>query len=247
MNKIGEIREKLLKKTREAVRERFGEKDVHVVRAVNALDELDRVFNQLSEQIIEWYSAHFPELARAVSDNEKFLELVAGIGDRKGFTIKEIERILKNAEKAVLIEKKALSSMGSGIEKETLQAIQELSRKALALRQERNRLAGFIEGETEKLLPNFSRLAGKLLAARMLKEAGSFKRLALMPSSTIQVLGAEKALFRHMRSGAKPPKHGLIFQHQQVQAARQNERGKAARKLAGRLSIAVKQDFFSKK
>ena len=120
MPKIGELREKLFRKAREQVRERFAEKDAHIVRAVNTLDELDRVFNQLSEQIIEWYAAHFPELGRILNDNEKLLQMIVELGERKNYAKNNIEKILKNSEKSVLIEKKALSSMGSEIEKETL-------------------------------------------------------------------------------------------------------------------------------
>ncbi len=247
MPKIGELREKLFRKARETVRERFGEKDTHIVRAVNALDELDRVFNQLSEQITEWYASHFPELSRTINDNEKLLRMIIDFGERKNYTKNNMEKILQSPEKSALIEKKALSSMGSEIEKETLSAIQQLSKNALSLREQRSMLSKFIEKEAAGLLPNFSKLAGNLLAARMLKEAGSFRRLAFVPSSTIQVLGAEKALFRHKKTGARPPKYGILFQHPEVQAAKPKEKGKKARKIAGKLSIAAKQDYFSKK
>ena len=247
MPKIDEIRNTLLKKTREQVRERFGEKDLHIIRAVNSLDELDRVFNQLAEQIIEWYSAHFPELARTLNDNEKYLETVSELGERKNYSINSLEKILKNPEKAAVVEKKAQSSMGAELGKENLQAIQELCKSTLSLREQRNKLSQFIEKETMELLPNFSKISGKLLAGRMLKAAGSFRKLAFSPSSTIQILGAEKALFRHKRTGARPPKYGLLFQHPEVQAAIPKEKGKKARKIAGKLSIAAKQDYFAKK
>lgn len=240
------LREELLEKASQEVMERFEQPDIHVVRAVNVLDELDRLFNQLFEQVSEWYAVHFPELSRNISDNEKFLELVVGLGERKNFSKKEVERVLVEEELSLLVCEKAVQSVGSGIGKNVLSQIQGLAKLALQIKKQRTELEGFVSEETKKVLPEFSSIAGSLLAARMLKQAGSLKKLAFLPSSAIQVLGAEKALFRHMRFGAKPPKHGLLYQHPLVQKAPYNEKGKAARKLAGKLAIAVKKDFFGK-
>ena len=238
------LRKKLVEKARERVREKFSDPLAHIARAVNALDELDRVFNQVSEQVIEWYAIHFPELSRIVNDNEKFLELVVSIGERKGFQKNAVEKVLHGDEKSELIESRAVSSMGSGIPAEALAEIQGISKTALLLRQQRKSLVAFIESHVIKHCAHFSSACPPLLAARLINEAGSLEKLAFIPSSAIQVLGAKKALFRHMRSGARSPKHGLIFQHPLVQSAQQKQRGKAARKLAGKISIAVKQDYF---
>ena len=105
----------------------------------------------------------------------------------------------------------------------------------------------FLENELQQIMPNLSRLATPLVAAKILAKLGSSERVAFMPASTLQVIGAEKALFRHLRKGARPPKHGYIFQHPLVKAAPRETRGKIARALAGKMAIAAKQDYFGKK
>jgi nucleolar protein 56 len=123
-----------------------------------------------------------------------------------------------------------------------------LALNALRLKEERESLLKFIEQEMAAIAPNFSKIAGPLLAARLLAEACSLKRLAVLPSSTIQLLGAEKALFRHLRNRqAKPPKYGLIYTNAFVQKTPRKNRGKMARALAGKLSIAIREDYFGKK
>ncbi len=242
------IREELLRKTRTAVKKRFEEEDVHIVRAVNVLDELDRVFNQVCEQVSEWYGVHFPELFRVVNDNELFLELVCQVGNRSNFLKDKISVAGWNAGIAEAVEKAARNSIGSDIDAAVLSQIQLVSKSALSLRKQRKELEKFVETETKKMMPEFSRLCGSgLLAARLLTKAGSMKRLAIVPSSTIQILGAEKALFRHMKFNSRPPKHGLLFQHSEVQKAERKDKGKTARKIACKLSIAARKDFFGKK
>ena len=105
----------------------------------------------------------------------------------------------------------------------------------------------FIEEETAQLMPNFTKIASPQIAGKMLAKATSLQRLALMPSSGIQLLGAEKSLFRHMKHGGKPPKHGILYQHSLVKRVSKRNKGKMARTLAGKLSIALKEDYFGKK
>lgn len=112
------------------------------------------------------------------------------------------------------------------------------------MRSERKKLEKHLEKLMKKHVPNLDVVAGPLIGARLLASAGSLKKFARFPSSTIQVLGAEKALFSHLRKGTKPPKHGIIFHHPRVRSANYQKRGKAARKLASKISIAAKIDYF---
>ncbi|MBU2100111.1 NOP58 family protein [Candidatus Micrarchaeota archaeon] len=240
------LKEKLVKKTRERVKEAFTGKDVHIIKAVSVIDELDKMANLISENAREWFGFHFPELNSLVEDNETFLKLVL-IGDRKNFSEKKIMEVYNNEEKAKEIEIKAKNSMGSPIEENPLKEIQKLAVKGIEIKKQRNELAEFIEKEIKEILPDFSDLAEPLIAARILAKAGSARKLALMPSSTIQLLGAEKALFQHIRSGAKPPKYGYIFAHPMLKKVKRSEQGKFARTLAGKLSIAAKTDYFKGK
>lgn len=111
----------------------------------------------------------------------------------------------------------------------------------------RERIAGVIQREMREIAPNLSLLGGELLGARLIARAGSLESLARMPASKIQVMGASKALFKHLQFGAKPPKHGIIFQHPLVRGSAPNKRGKMARTVAAKLAIAARLDFYSKK
>ncbi|MEF8878987.1 MAG: hypothetical protein V5A64_01175 [Candidatus Thermoplasmatota archaeon] len=111
--------------------------------------------------------------------------------------------------------------------------------------QEKEQLEDQIKEDMKVLAPNISDLAGALVAGRLLSQAGSLKKLASMPASTIQVLGAEKALFRFKKKGGKPPKHGVIFQTSYINQAHKQVRGKIARVLANKIAIAAKADAFT--
>ncbi len=246
MEKREELRKKMLSKAKKGVAEAFTGKDVHIIKAVNLLEDLDESFNILAEQCREWYGIHFPELNSLVRDHESFLKLVS-LGERKEFKKSIILKAYQNEEAAAKIEAKAPSSMGGEIEKKDLEQIQMLAENALSIRQEREKLADYIASEMKSLAPNFAELAEPLLAAKMLAKASSLRRLAFMPSSTLQVLGAEKALFEHLKHGSKPPKYGILYSNPIIKKAKPWNKGKLSRTLAGKLSIALKEDFFGKK
>jgi nucleolar protein 56 len=108
-------------------------------------------------------------------------------------------------------------------------------------------LEKIIDNEMEKVAPNVSRIVGSLIGARLISLSGGMKKLAMLPSSTIQILGAEKALFRFKKEGGKPPKHGVIFQHAYINKSNKDVRGKIARSVAAKISIAAKADVFTKR
>ncbi len=120
-----------------------------------------------------------------------------------------------------------------------------LARRVVALEAEADALAAFVETATPDVAPNLAALAGPVLAARLLSLAGGLESLAKKPSGTVQVLGAEDALFAHLRGDAPSPKHGIIYTHDAVQGTRPEDRGSAARALAGKLSIAARIDHYS--
>lgn len=247
MEKIQQLRKKLIKKTKEKVKERYETRDVHIIRAVNTMQDLDSIFNLLFEHVHEWYGVHFPELERLVKRNESYLELLVNLGERKNFSEKDILKHYNNTKAAKKIALKAKESLGSDISKEDLTQMKALAERTLSIKKERDSLTTYIEKEMSSQLKNFSAVAGPILGARLLASAGSIKKLALMPSSTIQVLGAEKALFKHLKTGSKCPKYGLLYQHPFLARVKRGNRGKLARAIAGKLSIAVKEDFFGKK
>jgi len=242
--KIADLRKKLIAETKVKVAEAYTAKDPHIIKAVKVLEELDGVFNLLAEHAIEWYGFHFPEMFALVKDNEACL-LVALQGKRQDLKAENLDFLAEEMRSALL--EKAKKSMGADLSPEDLAQIQLLCRNALTLKDERKELTAYLEKAMSELAPNFSELAGAVLAARILAQAGSMERLASLPSSTLQLLGAEKALFRHLQSGGKPPKHGYIYAHPLLRSLPYHAKGKMARSLAAKLSLAVREDFFGQK
>jgi nucleolar protein 56 len=139
----------------------------------------------------------------------------------------------------------ALSSMGAALDEDDLRAIQSYTQRVVDLYKERERLNEYITALAKEIAPNVTYLAGPVLGAKLIEKAGGLRRMAMMPASTIQVLGAEKAMFRALKSNAKPPKHGLLFQHPHVHGAKKDRRGSRARALAAKLAIAARADLLS--
>ena len=123
--------------------------------------------------------------------------------------------------------------------------LRALARRVADLADEGDELRGFIERTTPQVAPNLAELAGPVLAARLIALAGGLEPLAKKPSGTLQVLGAEDALFAHLQGGAPSPKHGVIYTHEYVRTTPKANRGSAARALAGKLSIAARVDHYS--
>jgi nucleolar protein 56 len=135
--------------------------------------------------------------------------------------------------------------MGAALDEEDMEALQSYTQRVMDLYRERERLTEYISALANETAPNVAHLAGPVLGAKLIDKAGGLRRMAMMPSSTIQVLGAEKAMFRALKSNAKPPKHGLLFQHPYVHGAPKDKRGSRARALAAKLAIAARADVFS--
>ncbi len=246
MTKLEALRKKILAQTKKKVEEAYTEKDRYIVQAIEALDDLDAAFNLFVARTREWYGLHFPEVNTLVKDHEKFLRLVVEIGAREEMDEETLADILgENLAKRVA--RAARESMGTELAGADLDMIRDFAKRVLEIREMRKRLADYIKEQMEKIAPNITALAGPLLGARLIARAGGLKKLALLPASTIQVLGAEKALFRHLTKGTKPPKHGILFQHPWVRTAKWWQRGKIARSLAAKLAIAAREDFFGGK
>ncbi len=137
--------------------------------------------------------------------------------------------------------------MGAELDEGDIDQIQTICKNTLNLYDVRQKLEGYLDSVMGDVAPNIRALAGSLLGARLIALAGGLNNMAKMPASTIQVLGAEKALFRALKTGTRPPKHGIIFQHPLIHEAKRWQRGKVARALAGKLAIAARTDAFSGK
>ena len=203
--------------------------DVYLGHAVRAHDDLVFANNMLSERLHEWYSLHFPELEEVLS-SEAYVDAVVEKGHRS--------EILQSLEAR-------MDSIGADIDAEDLDPIRTLATVLKESISTRETVASYIEGRMKAVAPNVTALAGPVIGAKLIMQAGSLERLASMPSGTIQLLGAEKAMFRHLKKKAKPPKHGMIFQHPLVHNAPAWQRGPIARAFASKISMAARADAFT--
>jgi nucleolar protein 56 len=219
-------------------------RDLIVAQGIQTLDSLDQTVNLFMGRLREWYGIHFPELDRLIEKHETYARLVMKLGSREGFTVEALEAENIPKERTQLVAKAADQSMGADIVESDLAQVQLLAKDVLAFYDLRKSMEDYVDRTMEELAPNIRAVAGALLGARMIAIAGGLQNLAMRPASTIQVLGAEKALFRSLKTGARPPKHGLIFQHTLLHDAKRWQRGKIARVIAGKLAIAARADAF---
>jgi nucleolar protein 56 len=219
-------------------------RDLIVAQAIQALDDLDKTINLLMSHVREWYGIHFPELDRLLDKHETYARLVVALGTRENFTAEKLEELEIPEEKTPQIAKAAGSSMGADLAELDLTQIQALCSNIISLYKLRQTMETYLDTAMEDVAPNVKSLVGSLLGARLIAIAGGLTNLARKPASTIQVLGAEKALFRSLKTGTLPPKHGIIFQHTLLHEAKRWQRGKIARALAGKLAIAARSDAY---
>ncbi len=231
--------------TRRKVRKAAEKRDMYVAQAINALDDINKTINLLASRVREWYSLHFPELDEIIDDHEEYLKIVTQLGSRDDITEEGLRKLGIDEDNIRKIIDVAKSSMGASLAEFDLDAIRLVSGIGLDLYDARRRLEKYIDEAMLEVAPNIRGLVGPLLGARLISLAGGLSRLARLPASTIQVLGAEKALFRALRTGGRPPKHGVIFQYPAIHRSPRWQRGKIARALAAKLAIAARIDAFT--
>ena len=219
-------------------------RDLSAVQAVRAMDDLDKTLNLLAGRVREWYGLHFPEMDRLVERHDTYARLVSKLGNRRNFTQDALVSEGLPKETADQLAKAASRSMGARIEDSDLGILQSFCTLMLDLYKFREKTEAYVEECLKQVAPNMAAIVGASLSARLMSIAGSLENLAKMPASTLQVLGAEKALFRSLKTGARPPKHGVIFQHTAIHQSPRWQRGKIARTLSGKLSIAARVDAF---
>ncbi|OGS42406.1 MAG: hypothetical protein A3K67_06740 [Euryarchaeota archaeon RBG_16_62_10] len=222
-------REATIALAKEAVKTSVGP-DVHLGQAVRAYDDIVSTNNLLSERLHEWYGLHFPELDVVVG-GDAYAKAIADHGSR--------EQVLS----ALNLK---MDSIGSVIAPEDLSSVRTLATALKELYAAREIIERYINARMNEVAPNVSVLVGPVIGARLIMHAGSLYRLATLPAGTVQLLGAEKAMFRHLKDGSRPPKHGILFQHQLVHGAPGWQRGAVARALAAKTCIAARADAYSR-
>ena len=231
--------------TRMKLRKVAQKRDLLAIQAIRAIDDIDKTLNLFASRLREWYSVHFPELDDLVKDHLLYARIVAELGDRDNITVENLVKLGFSESKAERIAKVAKESIGAELSDFDIRQVKTLANIMLELYRLRQSLTEYVSHVMREVAPNITELVGPLLGARLLSLAGSLEDLAKLPASTIQVLGAEKALFRALRTGGKPPKHGIIFQFPEIHRAPRWQRGKIARALATKLAIAAKADYFT--
>ncbi|MEM1634330.1 MAG: hypothetical protein QXW13_00800 [Nanopusillaceae archaeon] len=204
-------------------------RDSIIIQAIMLLDDLNKIINLLVERFREIYNLYFPELSQMIEDHEKFLKIVYN---------KKREELMK--------EYKIEKTMGGDFEEKDIEQINKIAEEIIKLYKLRDSLKSYIEDLMDEVCPNLSKIATPTIGARLIALAGGLKELAMLPASTIQVLGAEKALFKHLTKKTPPPKHGVIFNHPYIQRLPKKFRGAMARTLAAKIAIAAKVDAFTK-
>ncbi|MEA3343159.1 MAG: hypothetical protein U9Q92_03255 [archaeon] len=198
-----------------------------IIQAVSAIDDLDKTINVMCMRLREWYGLYFPEASEKLKDNEKFAKYVS-------------ETLYRTDMDNIKIEE----TIGSEIKPNDLKEHKQFAQSIEALFAGRKNLEKYINKKCQQVIPNMTAIIGAEQASRILAHAGSTEKLAKFPSSTIQILGAEKALFRYLHNVGTSPKHGIIFNTSYIQRSPKDERGKIARILASKLSIASKLDHY---
>ncbi len=198
--------------------------DLLIIQAISNINEIDKSINILIKRLREWYALYNPEFEDSIENQERFVELV-------------IEGK----------EKKVKDSMGAKLSKDNLEPVLSLAREVNGLFVLRKKQEVYLEKLMKKACPNLLAITGATIGAKLIEQAGGLKQLMLFPASTIQLLGAEKALFRHMKTKARAPKYGFLHEHPLIARNPKEFHGKIARALANKISLAVKVDYFKGK
>ncbi|KAJ1829689.1 Nucleolar protein 58 [Coemansia sp. RSA 2599] len=215
--------------------------DTMIVQAISLLDDLDKELNTYAMRVKEWYGWHFPEMAKIINDNLAYAKVIKKAGFRTNIGETDLGEILPEELEAE-IKEAAEISMGTEISDEDLLNVTALCDQVISITEYRAQLYEYLKNRMFAIAPNLTALVGELVGARLISHAGSLMTLAKYPASTIQILGAEKALFRALKTKHDTPKYGLIYHASLVGQAGPKAKGKIARLTATKASIAVRVD-----
>ncbi|CAN9437997.1 unnamed protein product [Alternaria sp. RS040] len=218
--------------------------DTMIIQSIASLDVLDKQLNTYAMRVKEWYGWHFPELAKILNDNLAYSRVVLKMGFRTNARESDLSEILPEEIEAA-VKAAAEISMGTEITDEDLEATSALAEQVVDLTEHRQNLGSYLSNRMQALAPNLTALVGELVGARLIAHAGSLMNLAKSPGSTIQILGAEKALFRALKTKHDTPKYGLIYHASLIGQATGKNKGKIARMLAAKSALGLRVDALS--
>ena len=204
--------------------------DMLIIQTINLIDELNKIINTMVKRLREWYGLYNPEFSEAVHDHERFVKMIID---------KDKKELLKE------LKLKPEHTMGADLDKDDVKPIIKLAKEIKELYKLKEKELEYLSKMMDKVCPNMKAITGDVIGAKLLAYAGSLKRLSELPSSTVQLLGAEKALFRHLTNKKSlPPKYGILHEHPLISKSKRKDHGKVARVLSDKISIAVKVDYF---
>ena len=215
--------------------------DTMIVQAIGLLDELDKEINTYAMRCREWFGWHFPEMGKVVTDNLEYCKCVIKMGTRDKVKDMDFSSILEEDVERTL-RTVAEVSMGTEISAEDVSNIQALGTQTIEMTEYRAELFEYLKQRMAAIAPNLTVMVGELVGARLISHAGSLMNLAKHPASTVQILGAEKALFRALKSKHETPKYGLIYHASLIGQAQPKFKGKISRVLAAKTALAIRVD-----
>jgi len=220
-----------------------------IIQSIAILDQLDKDINVFAMRVREWYSYHYPELVKIVPDNSMYARMALLIKDRKSLENEEVqakvEELLMDSVKTQAVVDAARASMGMDISPIDLANIEMFASRVISLSEYRKKLMEYLKQKMHDIAPNLTAIIGESIGARLISKAGSLINLAKYPASTVQILGAEKALFRAMKTRGNTPKYGLLFHSTFIGRAQKRDKGRIARYLSNKCSIASRIDCFN--
>ncbi|KAI0878735.1 hypothetical protein GGS24DRAFT_339696 [Hypoxylon argillaceum] len=218
--------------------------DIMIVQAIKLLDDLDKELNNYAMRVKEWYGWHFPEMDRILNDNLAYARVILHMGIRENAVNTDLSEILPEDLEA-RVKAAAEVSMGTEIGEVDLVNIKLLAEQVVSFTEYRQQLSHYLTSRMKALAPNTTEILGDLVGARLIAHTGSLMKLAKSPGSTIQILGAEKALFRALKTKHDTPKYGLIYHSSLVGQATGRNKGKIARSLSAKAALCLRVDALS--
>lgn len=235
--------------SRSKVKFNVNRSDNMIIQAIALVDQLDKDINTFSMRVREWYSWHFPELVKLVNDNRSFAKLAMVIRDKNSLTDDRLHEIASHVDDDEAIAKSIIDaakiSMGQDISEADMENVISFAERVVKLADYRIRLHKYLVDKMAVVAPNLAELIGEVVGARLISHAGSLTNLSKYPASTIQILGAEKALFRALKTKGNTPKYGLIYHSSFIGRAGQKNKGRISRFLANKVSIVSRIDNFT--
>ncbi|MGC8680109.1 MAG: hypothetical protein ACP5T6_02315, partial [Candidatus Micrarchaeia archaeon] len=243
MKDFNSLREEMLKRAKEGISSSYESEEYALIQSINAYNETTKSFNLAQERLNEWFGLYFPELK--INSPQTLVQLINTLFNN--YSYESILKIVNNESTAKIIYEKARSTIGRKANEDEIEAIKKFASLSEYFNETLIALDKYIKKVANSLMPNTVYITDAQIAAELLSKAGSLERLALMPAGTIQLLGAERALFKHIKYGSKPPKYGILFNLSDIGTAPKELKGPIARVYATKISIALKADYYTKK